>query len=37
MPRFWTAMKAAIENVTQGRQTAPVALDQAAKRIKGGS
>ncbi|GGP27977.1 maltose/maltodextrin ABC transporter substrate-binding protein MalE [Silvimonas amylolytica] len=35
MPRFWTAMKAALENVTQGRQTAPVALDQAAKRLKG--
>ncbi|MDR3427231.1 MULTISPECIES: maltose/maltodextrin ABC transporter substrate-binding protein MalE [Silvimonas] len=35
MPRFWTSMKAALENVTQGRETPAVALDRAAKRLKG--
>ncbi|WP_035053150.1 maltose/maltodextrin ABC transporter substrate-binding protein MalE [Andreprevotia chitinilytica] len=35
MPRFWTAMKAALENITQGRESVQAGLDRAAKRIKG--
>jgi len=33
MGRFWSAMASALENMTQGRQSAREALDAAAKRI----
>jgi len=33
MGKFWSAMKAALENVTNGRQEVKVALDDAASRI----
>ena len=36
MARFWTVMLAALQNITQGRETAKEGLDRAAKRIKGG-
>ncbi len=35
MARFWTAMLAALQNITQGRETAKEGLDRAVKRIKG--
>lgn len=35
MTRFWTAMQAALLNITQGRETVKVGLDRAAKRISG--
>ncbi|HJV50259.1 MAG TPA: maltose/maltodextrin ABC transporter substrate-binding protein MalE [Noviherbaspirillum sp.] len=35
MSRFWSSMKVALENATQGRQTPREALDQASKRILG--
>lgn len=34
MGRFWSAMKSALENITQGRQKPKEALDGAAQRIK---
>lgn len=33
MGRFWSSMKTALENITQGRQTTKEGLDAAAKRI----
>jgi maltose/maltodextrin transport system substrate-binding protein len=33
MGRFWSSMKSALENVTQGRQSSKEGLDAAAKRI----
>ena len=33
MGRFWSSMKSALENITQGRQTTKEGLDAAAKRI----
>jgi maltose/maltodextrin transport system substrate-binding protein len=33
MGRFWSSMKSALENITQGRQGAKEGLDAAAKRI----
>ena len=33
MGRFWSSMKTALENITQGRQSTKEALDAAAKRI----
>lgn len=33
MGRFWSAMASALENITQGRQPAKEALDNAARRI----
>jgi maltose/maltodextrin transport system substrate-binding protein len=36
MARFWTSMLAALQNITQGRETPKEGLDRAAKRIKGG-
>jgi maltose/maltodextrin transport system substrate-binding protein len=36
MARFWTVMLAALQNITQGRETVKEGLDRAAKRIKGG-
>ena len=36
MTRFWSAMQAALLNITQGRETVKDGLDRAAKRIKGG-
>lgn len=36
MARFWTAMLAALENITQGREAVKQGLDRAAKRIAGG-
>jgi len=36
MARFWTVMLAALQNITQGRETPKEGLDRAAKRIKGG-
>jgi len=35
MTRFWTAMQAALLNITQGRETVKDGLDRAAKRILG--
>jgi len=35
MARFWTAMQAALQNVTQGRETVNDGLARAAKRIRG--
>jgi maltose/maltodextrin transport system substrate-binding protein len=35
MARFWTVMLAALQNITQGRETAKEGLDRAVKRIKG--
>ncbi|GAA0756173.1 maltose/maltodextrin ABC transporter substrate-binding protein MalE [Ideonella azotifigens] len=35
MTRFWTAMAAALQNITQGRETVKDGLDRAAKRIQG--
>jgi maltose/maltodextrin transport system substrate-binding protein len=35
MARFWTVMLAALQNITQGRETAKAGLDRAVKRIKG--
>jgi len=35
MSRFWTVMLAALQNITQGRETVKEGLDRAAKRIKG--
>jgi maltose/maltodextrin transport system substrate-binding protein len=35
MSRFWTVMLAALQNITQGRETAKEGLDRAVKRIKG--
>ena len=35
MARFWTVMLAALQNITQGRETVKEGLDRAAKRIKG--
>ncbi|MFC4157743.1 maltose/maltodextrin ABC transporter substrate-binding protein MalE [Chitinimonas lacunae] len=35
MGRFWSSMNAALQNVTQGRQSPKEGLDAAAKRIKG--
>ncbi len=35
MTRFWTAMQAALQNITQGREGVKEGLDRAAKRIKG--
>jgi len=37
MTRFWSGMEAALQNITQGRETTKEGLDRAAKRIKGGS
>ena len=34
MGKFWSSMKSALENITQGRQKAKEALDGAAQRIK---
>jgi len=34
MGRFWTAMKTALTNLTEGRQTPQQALDAAARRIQ---
>jgi len=36
MSRFWTVMLAALQNITQGRETVKEGLDRAVKRIKGG-
>jgi len=36
MTRFWSGMQAALQNITQGRETVKDGLDRAAKRIKGG-
>jgi len=36
MSRFWSAMKSALTNVTEGRQTPAQALQGAAQRMKGG-
>lgn len=36
MTRFWSGMEAALQNITQGRETVKEGLDRAAKRIKGG-
>lgn len=36
MGRFWSAMQAALQNITQGRESVKDGLDRAAKRIKGG-
>jgi maltose/maltodextrin transport system substrate-binding protein len=36
MARFWTAMLAALENITQGREQVKEGLDRAAKRIVSG-
>jgi maltose/maltodextrin transport system substrate-binding protein len=36
MAGFWTAMLAALENITQGRETVKQGLERAAKRIAGG-
>jgi maltose/maltodextrin transport system substrate-binding protein len=33
MGRFWAAMKTALTNLTEGRQTPQQALDTAARRI----
>ncbi|PWQ98061.1 maltose/maltodextrin ABC transporter substrate-binding protein MalE [Leucothrix pacifica] len=33
MGKFWSSMESALQNLTQGRQTAKEAMDQAAKRI----
>jgi len=35
MTRFWSGMAAALQNITQGRETVQDGLDRAAKRIKG--
>jgi maltose/maltodextrin transport system substrate-binding protein len=35
MTRFWSSMAAALQNITQGRETVKDGLDRAAKRIKG--
>jgi maltose/maltodextrin transport system substrate-binding protein len=35
MGRFWSSMQSALQNTTEGRQSAKEALDAAAKRIKG--
>jgi maltose/maltodextrin transport system substrate-binding protein len=35
MARFWTVMLAALQNITQGRETVKEGLDRAVKRIKG--
>ncbi|GAA5176939.1 maltose/maltodextrin ABC transporter substrate-binding protein MalE [Niveibacterium umoris] len=35
MTRFWTAMQAALQNITQGRESVKDGLDRAAKRIRG--
>ena len=35
MARFWTVMLAALQNITQGRETPKEGLDRAARRIKG--
>ncbi|MDY0746925.1 maltose/maltodextrin ABC transporter substrate-binding protein MalE [Paucibacter sp. R3-3] len=35
MTRFWSGMEAALQNITQGRETVKEGLDRAAKRIKG--
>ena len=35
MARFWTVMLAALQNITQGRETVKQGLDRAAKRITG--
>ena len=35
MARFWTVMLAALQNITQGRETPKAGLDRAVKRIKG--
>ena len=35
MARFWTVMLAALQNITQGRETPKEGLDRAVKRIKG--
>ncbi|WP_018609809.1 maltose/maltodextrin ABC transporter substrate-binding protein MalE [Uliginosibacterium gangwonense] len=35
MTRFWTAMQAALQNITQGRETVKDGLARAAKRISG--
>jgi maltose/maltodextrin transport system substrate-binding protein len=37
MAGFWTAMLAALENITQGRETVKEGLDRAAKRIVSGA
>lgn len=33
MGKFWSSMESALQNLTQGRQSAKEAMDQAAKRI----
>jgi maltose/maltodextrin transport system substrate-binding protein len=35
MSRFWTVMLAALQNITQGRETVKEGMDRAVKRIKG--
>lgn len=35
MGRFWAALKSALTTLTEGRQSAQAALDQAARRIRG--
>jgi maltose/maltodextrin transport system substrate-binding protein len=35
MPRFWSAMQAAMQNITQGRESVKEGLDRAAARIGG--
>ena len=35
MTRFWSAMQAALENITQGREGVKEGLDRAAQRIVG--
>ncbi|WP_341676806.1 maltose/maltodextrin ABC transporter substrate-binding protein MalE [Niveibacterium sp. SC-1] len=35
MTRFWTGMQAALQNITQGRETVNDGLARAAKRIRG--
>lgn len=37
MGRFWSSMKSALENITQGRQSTKDGLDAAAKRIVSGT
>ncbi|WP_417069120.1 maltose/maltodextrin ABC transporter substrate-binding protein MalE [Niveibacterium terrae] len=35
MTRFWSSMQAALQNITQGRETVKGGMERAAKRIRG--
>jgi maltose/maltodextrin transport system substrate-binding protein len=35
MARYWTAMNAAVQSITQGRETVDDALVRAARRVSG--